>query len=101
MFFIQIIISFLNQTTRLCDEILDEFYEVFLTYSSSLSHRIDFPELTRMAAKRVREFTKESKNKNHITAFKKLLKMVNDNSEYILNERKKVSINTNAKIYTI
>ena len=76
--------------SRLADLILDELYEVIITYSGALSHRIDFPELSRVPAKRLREFTKATKNKNHFKAVKKLFDAIQQNTEYIKNEREKV-----------
>lgn len=74
---------------RLPDTILDELYDVVFTYSAAISHRIDYPEIVRMAMKRMREFSKETKNKNHRNSIKKLHGIMEKNIEYIETERVK------------
>ena len=75
---------------------MDELYDVAFTYSAAISHRIDYPEIVRMAMKRMREFSKvdffselkveifkETKNKNHRNSIKKLHGLMEKNIEYI------------------
>merc|ERR1719435_909964 len=41
---------------ELSAKLVEEFEEVALTYATALSHRIDYPELTLLARKRLKEF---------------------------------------------
>jgi nucleolar complex protein 2 len=60
---------------QLGQALLEQFYELSLTYSTALSHKIDFPELTLLPVKRLKEFNKKTKNIEHKKNNKKFNKI--------------------------
>lgn len=76
---------------QLRDALLVEFEEVCLTYSAALSHRIDYPEVSLIARKKMKEFSKKTKNIAHGKIIRNMVKLMDQNADFITARRENVS----------
>jgi len=63
------------------------------------SHKIDFPELTLLPVKRLKEFNKKTKNMEHKKLIKNLIKSIEANAEFIKIKRQNVRSGLNQTGY--
>lgn len=75
---------------QLRDALLVEFEEVCLTYSAALSHRIDYPEVSLIARKKMKEFSKKTKNIAHGKIIRNMVKLMDQNADFITAQRENV-----------
>ena len=66
--------------------------EIALLFISIRSHKIDYPEVTLLARKRLKEFSKRTKNQRHRNVTRDLVQLLERNAEFILGERESVSL---------
>ncbi|GAB6019958.1 Nucleolar complex protein 2 [Chamberlinius hualienensis] len=70
------------------DTLLDYLYDVFIQYLSVESSSIGFPELTITASLQLKSFLKKCKVANYCKRVKQLLAKMEENSKYIIDQRK-------------
>lgn len=77
------------------DVTIDTVYAQLLEYFSINSQSIAFPDLSIFCVVQLKQFIKKSKNGNYIRKLKQLIEKIQQNSQFIENERKKVTFNLN------
>ena len=82
---------------QLRDALLVEFEEVCLTYSAALSHRIDYPEVSLIARKKMKESSKKTKNIAHGKIIRNMVRLFDQNADFITARRENVSLSVCSK----
>lgn len=77
------------------DTTIDSVYSQILEYLSAQSHTIAFPDLSLFCVVQIKQFLKKCKASNYSRKMKQLLEKIQQNSQFIENERKKVTFNLN------
>ncbi|KAL3274218.1 hypothetical protein HHI36_015630 [Cryptolaemus montrouzieri] len=74
------------------DTLIDTIYSQLLDYMTQQSHSISFPELSFICRVQMKEFLKKCKNANYSRKMKQVLEKIEQNAQFIENERKKVTL---------
>ncbi|XP_023017825.1 nucleolar complex protein 2 [Leptinotarsa decemlineata] len=75
------------------DMIIDVIYGQLLEYLSSQSHTLGFPDLGLICIIQIKQFLKTCKNSNYTRKMKQVIEKIEQNSQFIENERAKLTIN--------
>lgn len=73
------------------DTTIDTVYSLLLEYLSAQSHSIAFPDLSLFCVVQLKQFLKKCKAANYTRKLKQLAEKIQQNSQFIENERKKVT----------
>jgi len=77
------------------DGLLDHLYELLLDYFNIESHKIGFPELALPTIIKLKSFLKKCKVSNYCKQIRQILEKVEENSKFINNKRKGITLNLN------
>lgn len=75
------------------DTTIETIYSQLLEYLSEQSHTISFPDLSLFCVIQLKQFIKKCKQANYTRKMKQLVEKIQQNSQYIEEERKKVTCN--------
>lgn len=75
------------------DVTIDTVYGQLLEYLCAQSHTIAFPDLSLLCVVQLKHFIKKCHNANYTRKMKQLVEKIQQNSQFIENERKKVTFN--------
>lgn len=74
------------------DTTIDTVYAQILEYLASMSHTMAFPDLSLFATVQLKQFVKNCSVANYNRRMKQLLEKITQNSQFIENERSKVTL---------
>ena len=80
------------------EAIMNGVYGGILEYLSCYSHKIYFPELAISCCRRLKEFSRSTKNANFGRKIKQLLDKIEENSKWISSSRRSVQFGVNVQI---